>query len=113
MMGNTIFPDAVQKYVDAVHKRYTLGSPETFHILHLYPKGLAYPDGYYDSQFFDLHCFNMETDEKLVIEQRDGLVFDDDVHVDIVRIFADGSTLIRFKHPVRISVFQAVEVHAA
>lgn len=106
------YPEEVQKFIDFLDE-YKVGKPDKFHIFHLYPRRLAYPEGFYDSRFFDLHCFNTDILEKHVIEDRDGLIFNDGVRVDIVRIFADGSTLIRFKHPVRISIFQAVEVYPA
>lgn len=66
-------------------------------IFHLYCKKEAYPNGYYDSKFFDLWVFNTDKMTKRLIEDRDGLTFVGNAKVDIVRYYIDGSTLIRLE----------------
>lgn len=103
----------VQDKIDVLAKYKETMDLKTFHIIHLYPKKVAWPDGYYDSRFFDLVCFNTKTMEKKTYQHHDGLEFPSSCNVDIVRIFADGSTMIRFKTPHEI-IFcsQAVEIKA-
>lgn len=86
---------------------------QEFNILHLYPGDLAWPNGYVDSRFFNLIGFNHNTMERRDLGKRDGLRFAPNVTVMLVRIFADGSTLIRFWKPVWVELFQCANVVAA
>jgi len=85
----------------------------TWDIVHLYPKKLAYPDGFYHARFFDLWVFNTKTQEKAVIERRDGLCLERGVEVRTIQIFADGSTIVEFREPVKIYPTQNVVVERA
>lgn len=108
------YPLEVQKRVDFLNQYKVNESLSVCHILQMYPEGLAYPDGFYDSQFFTLHLFNTETMEKRIISGRDGIDIDAKKNiVKFVRIFADGSTLIAFRSTVKIGVFQSVSVYEA
>jgi hypothetical protein len=106
------YPAEVQIVIDHLNLYKMNESLTEGNIFHLYPKGIAYPNGYYDSRFFDLHIFNSTTMEKKVIESRDGLSFSSTKGYDIscLKIFADGSTLIKFKSNHSIDVFQCVEI---
>jgi hypothetical protein len=77
-------------------------------LFHLYNKGNAFPDGYYDSNFFDLYCYNTLTKEKRIIEDRDGISINDGVQIDMIRIFIDGSYFFRLKTVESIDIFQNV-----
>jgi len=83
-----------------------------FHILHLYPgKGTAYPNGYIDAKSFTLWAFNTNRMEKINLGEHDSLDFERDISVNMVRIFADGSTLIKFNQPVKVFFnFQAISI---
>ena len=105
-----MYPNEVEGFIDFLDEYTENDTLETCHIMHLHPKGLAYPNGYYDSQFFELVIYNTETMQKRNVGKRDGLVFYDNAHIDIMRIFADGSTMVRFSHAVKIDGFQAVHV---
>lgn len=115
-MGKKIkYPQEVQEHVDILLEYSLNDDLDEFNLFHLYPEELAFPNGYYDSRFFTLIGFNFDKKEKRIIEGRDGLRFvpNAGVDVDIIRIFADGSTLIRFLNLVKMSVFQAVDIKRA
>lgn len=97
----------VQEHIDILTTKYKINqSLKHFDIIHMYPKRLAYPEGYIDSMFFDLHLFNTETMEKRIIESRDELSFES-VAIRFTRIYADGSTMFKFKHCCKIDIFQS------
>lgn len=73
---------------------------EEFNIFHLYPKDLAYPDGYYDARFFELVGFNTERMEKRNLgENKDSLWINSPIKR--IYIYADGATLVEFSFMVR------------
>jgi hypothetical protein len=106
------YPVEVQNKIDVLNT-YTENPELTCaDIYHLYPKELAYPDGYFDSRFFTLVCFNTKTNEKRIIEYRDGLDFplDNGMLLRLIRIFADGSTIIVFRKAYDFNIFQSVSI---
>jgi hypothetical protein len=112
------YPIEVEKRIKFLNERYEEDqSVDTFHILHLYPGKIAYPNGYIDSRFFTLWGFNTDKMLKKNLGIRDGLdltnVLDpqESPKVNIIRIFADGSTLIRFLTPVKVSPTQCADVY--
>jgi len=106
-----MIPDEVQEKIDFLNTYTNNPKLQSFDAVHMYPNGLAYPDGYFDSMWFNLVGYNFTTKEKRTIEYRDGLHMNDYVEVDIVRIYADGSTFIRFKNKVSFGIYQCVEVY--
>jgi hypothetical protein len=104
-------PVEVAERIAEVNTRYTENDKiQEFHILHLYPKELAYPNGFYDSQFFNLVGFNTETMERRDLGQHDGIRYDLGVRPQLTRIFADGSTLLKFYSPVGVESFQEANI---
>ena len=104
-------PSDVQEYIDVL-KKYTENIElKSFHIIHMYAGDLAFPDGYYDSRFFNLIGYNIKTMEFRNLGKHDGLHLFDDVKVNIVRIFADGSTLIKFSDAVEIGFTQEANIY--
>lgn len=106
----------VQEYIDFIEKEYTVNTElKTFHILHMYPGEVAYPNGYYDSRFFDLVLFNTDTMEKRTIECRDGIdaSYRKNIPFMMARIFADGSTMLKFYEAMAFDVFQSVTIYEA
>ena len=98
-------PKEVIPYINVLDEYEEVDNLTSINLIHMYPLGLAYPDGYWDSQFFKVIAFSYENPiqkQKCDLGRHDGLKFEDGVEVDIARIFADGSTLLRFKHPVTI-----------
>lgn len=83
-------------------------------IFHLYDTGeecIKENKGYHDSRMFNLIAFNTQTMEKRNCGFHDGLQsFNDNVNIYLVRIYADGSTMIRLHRPATISVFQCIEL---
>jgi hypothetical protein len=101
----------VQKRIDLLNNYVINNKLINFNICHLYPKKIAYPDGYYDSMFFDLHLFNTFTNEKRIIKNRDGLDFlDIKYDIKLIRIYADGSTIITFNSIYKVCIFQSVTI---
>lgn len=105
------YPNEVQKHIDYLDTYKEYHALEVFNLIHMYPKELAYPNGYYDSRFFDLVLFNEEIKEKRTVEGRDGIYFNNETKIKLARIFADGSTLIKFDGYVKIKIFQCVEIY--
>ena len=98
------YPKAVQPYADVLTKYAENNELKLFHILHMYPGKLAYKNGYYDSKFFELIGYNTETMEFKNLGRHDELSFrDQNIQTDFVRIFVDGSTMIRFLEAVEIN----------
>jgi hypothetical protein len=116
MTDNTIavtlvtYPDEVQPHIDILAQYQESPDLCTCNIMHMYAQGLAYPNGFSDSRFFTLVLYSADTMQKRTIKNRDGIGIENSVQVDIVRIYADGSTMIRFKHSVWVDVFQCVNV---
>lgn len=104
------YPDEVCVFVNFLKEYKFNESLDVCHILHMYPGTLAYPNGYYDSRFFELVIYNTQTMEYRSIGKHDGIDISPDAQVRMVRIFADGSTMVRFDHAVRILAFQSVVV---
>jgi hypothetical protein len=104
------FPEAVQANIDVLKDYIENEELSEFNIFHMYPGELCYPDGYFDSRWFELVGYNYCTMEFRKLGKHDGLRFDyiKNPKVDIVRIFADGSTLIRFDNVVSIEMFQEI-----
>lgn len=105
------YPPEVKERVDFLAKYKTNENLDTCHIMHLYGKGLAFPEGFFDSRFFTLVIYNTEKMEKREIPDRDGIDIETrKSRVKMVRIFADGSTLVKFDNIVNIYVHQSVTV---
>jgi len=106
------YPIEVQERIDLLDK-YTINSKlEYADIFHLYPKEIAFPDGFYDSRFFTLVCFNTAKNEKRIIDNRDGLDFplENDMRIKMIRIYADGSTIVVFRKLYHFDIFQSVSI---
>ena len=105
------YPEEVLKHIKFLSEYKEFDGLKEFNILQLYPMGLCYPDGYYDSRWFNLVAYNYLTNQMKNLGRHDGLTFNsNNPAVDIVRIFADGSTLIRFKGLVKVENWQAAEI---
>lgn len=98
------YPKEVQEHIDALNQYAVDENLKEFDILHMYLGKLAYPNGYYDSRFFDLIGYNSVSMTKRNLGKHDGLTATHrcSAKIDIVRIFVDGSTLIRFKSPIAV-----------
>ena len=96
------YPKEVQEKLKILDKYDENKTLHHFDLFHLYPKELAYPNGYYDSRFFELIGFNTVTMEKRNLGRHDAMNFADlgDSIIRVAHIFADGSFVIGFKHLV-------------
>ena len=110
-----LYPKAVKgklKILDAYTENKDLTE---FHIIHMYPKELAYPDGYYDARFFEFVIFNTDTMEKAHLGERyDSISFEDCI-IARASIFADGAFLISLAHKAWIHnvLTQTIYIHNA
>ena len=115
-----------KEYIEETFSRYTLiPVPDSFkfviglnkerHILHLYPIGDTMNDdnndlmGYEDALLFDVHFYNVENKTKFVIKGRDQIVLN--INRSCVRIFKDGSTMIIIDRPIKVEVYQSMEIN--
>ena len=105
------YPKAVLAQIDRLAQYEVNDNLDRCNIVHLYPSGLAYPDGYVDSRFFELRMYNSENMQMRVYAPCDSLDFAEGVGVDMIRVFADGSTVVRFSSTVIVNVDQTVTVY--
>ena len=103
------YPSEVQALIDDLAAYKENDKLELFDLVHMYPDEIAYPNGYYDSRFFVLWGYNEKTHERRNLGTHDGIRFVG-VAIDIARIFADGSTLLRFQHFVKADLYACVEL---
>ena len=105
-------PPEVQERINILESYTVDDQLKTFEIVHMYPREFAFPNGYYDSKFFDLVLFNIETKTKRTIHNRDGIDFySSSVPIQFIRIYADGSTLISFREEMTIDIFQSPVIY--
>lgn len=108
------YPPEVKERVDFLAQYKVNENLDTCHIMHLYAEGLAFPNGYYDSQFFTLVIYDTAKMEKRKISGRDGIDIETKkTHAKMVRIFADGSTMVKFDNVVKVGIYQSVAVYEA
>lgn len=103
----------MEKYnIEKVFNRYVeVEALDKADIFHLYDTGRECKidnSGYWDSRHFRLMIFNTKTMEKCDMGIHDGLSIEDGVQLKLTRIFADGSTLLRFSKPANIINGQSV-----
>lgn len=84
-------------------------------IFHLYDtKEECFKDnsGYHDSRHFILWAFNTSTRKKCNLGKHDGIEnFSEENIINKIRVFADGSFMIRFENPVNIENQQCISLH--
>lgn len=64
----------------------------------MYPKGLAYPNGFYDSQMFECIGFNTEKMEKRNLGRHDRIDWWEDCVLDKTQVYADGAYLVKVRN---------------
>jgi hypothetical protein len=102
------YPAEVQERIDFLEKGYTVSEkPILVDIVHMYPGEIAFPNGYYDSRFFNLVGFNAMKRLKFDYGRHDGIFVGKGVKVEFASIFADGSTIIKLQEPAKIISSQA------
>ena len=107
------YPTEVQECIDILKEYKENKDLNEFNIFHLYQKGLAYPNGYYDSMNFEVVGYNYEKMEFANLGRHDGMEMWDDAIVDNIGMFADGSTYVRFKNPIAVMNTQKLSVIVA
>ena len=104
------YPAEVQERINVLSEYTENNNLKECDIMHLYPGNIAFPDGYYDSRLFELVCYNSVTMEKRNLGNHDGI---DTFGTEVigVRIFADGSTMVKFKRPVLVVDSKCITVY--
>lgn len=97
-------PDAVKKRIAVLDRYKEVDDIGAFHIIHLYKKDLAYPNGFYDAFNFEGVVFNYVTMEKQNIGIHDGIRFFECCPAKAISIFADGAMLVEFNDLVKIGL---------
>jgi hypothetical protein len=100
----------VQERIDLLDKYEFDDDISTFHSIHLYKKELAYPDGFYDSYFFEVIGYNETVGKRKNLGKHDGIALTESAHVDNILLYADDSVYIGFRELVFVSSpYQAIE----
>jgi hypothetical protein len=114
-MDELIQAKIIQERIDILGTYTEDEALEEFDILHLYPLENAYPDGFVDAKFFRLVGFNCETQRKRDLGRRDQLELNDFITTKVagIRIYVDGSTMIKFAGMVKVKLYKSAEVRPA
>lgn len=113
--GIYVHPDEITvRYPDRVQKKYELQiissyqeNPdlESFDILHLYSRDIAFPHGYTDCRFMRVVGFNREMGQKREFLQNvDGIRLAGDLaEMSVINIayYLDGGLYIQFRRPIQ------------
>jgi len=97
------YPQEVKDKLAILDKYKPTKNLDQFDILHLYPMGLAFPTGYYDSRYFNLIGFNTQTMQKRDLGEHDCVDFSN-CQIEIAQVFADGAFLLKMKHLIKITM---------
>ena len=92
-------PEEVQERIDFLETGYTeVHSPIEADIIHIYPSEvLCYPNGLYDSRWFNIVFFNTEERVRYrSTRKHDQVISAWGTAIREFRVFADGSFLIKF-----------------
>ena len=95
--------ETIQYHIDYLSRYTEVENMEKCDILHLYntKKYWADNDWFYDAMMFDLWAYNTKTKQKIYLWEKDEIM-PYDCGIQMIRIFVDGSTLVRFKELVKI-----------
>lgn len=107
-----VYPKEIQDQIDVLSTYEQVDNLETCDLLHLYDSGENCGEnnsGYWDSRHFTLWAFNFNLKKKINLGRHDGINMRDGAVVGIIRIFADGSTLVRFAKSVKIGWGQDID----
>ena len=101
------YPKEVKEKIAIINEYEVSETLNKFNILHLYPGELCYPDGFYDSRFFELIGFNTQLMKKRNLGNRyDAIDFWDGIIISKSQVYADGAFLIKtegFIEPVGLT----------
>ena len=106
------YPLEVAERIKVLDDYTTSDDLEHFDILHLYDRGLAYPDGYYNARWFELVGYHSDMHLKRYLGRHDGLDLKScKTPLCWSQIFADGAFLLRFQKPITVEwMWQAAVV---
>lgn len=104
--------EALEIITNALNKYKVVKELNSFNILHMYDTKrdcINDMNGFYDSRYFRVWCFNTNTFEKCNMGIHDGIdIIDDNINIHIIKIFLDGATLIKFREFVSCINTQAL-----
>lgn len=85
-------------------------------LLHTYPKSDTIKDGdilgYVDSLFIDIHAYDIDRMEYCIFENKDAINNFENVKINRIYTYKDGSTLIDLKGDklIKIENYQAIDI---
>ncbi len=102
-----------KEYLDILDTYKENESLQTANIFHVYPTNEeAYPNGFYDSQFFNIVFYNTETMEKRTLKNHDGIHYvNDSIDLYMNRIYIDGSYFTRFQSVHKFVILQEILIY--
>lgn len=114
------YTEEAQEKIDILKTYKEVEKLEYVDLLHLYDTGKCCVNddsGYHDSRHFMLWGFNVNQKKKINLGIHDAVSFgtgrlsENGDFILFVRIFVDGSTLIRFKYPVAYTRTQDIDFY--
>ena len=104
----TSLPNEVAKNIDFLDTYEWSDDEILFDLFHLYPKELAFPNGFYDARFFHLIAYNSTTMKRRNFGRNHDKINLWKIPCSELKIFADGSTLLKLETPLEILPGQLV-----
>lgn len=114
------YPKETQPYIDLLDEYEINDELDSFDCFHIYPKELCVQgddiNGFVDSRFFDVIGFSFIRHQKKNLGRHDELDFlpytlYKPPEISRIRIYADGSTFIRFTKPVSFLSYQSAIIY--
>ena len=102
----------VQEIFDRYKENPYLTHADIFHLYDTGEECYVNNTGYHDSRIFNLIVFNTVTMEKRDLGQHDGITADimSVIPLKMIRVYADGSFMIRIEKPAKLDVYQDVKL---
>lgn len=102
----------VAKIFNSYKENEQLEAADIFHIYDTGKECIVDNSGYHDSRHFRLVVFNTQTVEKCDLGIHDGIQnLSNNVALDKIRVYADGSFIVVLKQPVKLSIHQSIMLY--
>ena len=105
--------ESAQSAMDVLKRYKWCDTAANITILHMYPGGIAFPEGYYHDRWFQLVGYDEREQTRVDFGRHDRIIIEDSMEVEHVEIYADRSTLLMFRHPIRVVDGQAAFIYSA
>ena len=105
--------ESAQSAIDVLKRYQWSEQARNITILHVYPEGIAFPDGYYHGRWFRLIGYDEKERTRVDFGRHDRIIIEAGAEIKYIEIYADRSTLVMFRHPVEVVDGQAAFVYSA